>query len=329
MTKQSVSYERAPSKELCALLAKGEFLSPICDLHRNNFEVQGLVLDVHFRSNDCLHVYCGLTRLFDIQRMRRGGVLRISADPKHTQYDRTCGKRFFRDWTAHDPELKAAMDSYLKNVKVGQRHKKEGRVQMQWSRVTDPWISFDREARLRYSSAAYRREATIFEEVEDAYRSLCMNYDNHRNETGRSRWAKAEKTARKLDQLAVDPDGRLVLVELKDAGGQSKEVYYSPFQLLQYVWEWHEALKTNAQLLAQVQSLLDSRAALGLLKPTARLNGSIRAAVCFGCDGRTDEVKQRFRFVLNVCNRHLPKGVCPIETWAYGTGAPVRTPDDS
>ena len=118
-----------------------------------------------------------------------------------------------------------------------------------------------------------------------------------------------------------------MLVELKDAeGGQPKEVYYSPFQLLQYVWEWHEALRNNApQLLAQVQSLLDSRVALGLVgTPATRLTGDIRAAVCFGRDGRSDEVRQRYSLVLDVCNRHLPKGIGPIETWEYSTDTPSR-----
>ena len=69
METQTVTYERAPSKELCALLAPGEFLSPICDLHRHNVEVyDGLGLDVHFRRDDEIHAYCGLTRLFVLKR---------------------------------------------------------------------------------------------------------------------------------------------------------------------------------------------------------------------------------------------------------------------
>lgn len=107
-------------------------------------------------------------------------------------------------------------------------------------------------------------------------------------------------------------------------------MYYSPFQLLQYVWEWHESLKNNApELLAQVQSLLDARVALGLTEaPAAHLIGRICAAVCFGRDGRSDEVKRRYRFVLNICNRHLPEGVGSIETWEYGSEVPRRIPDD-
>ena len=161
---------------------------------------------------------------------------------------------------------------------------------------------------------------------------MLENYRNHEDQVGRCQWAKPpKKGGRELDQLAIDPDGRLVLIELKDAEeGRPKDVFYSPFQLLQYVWEWHEALRNNApRLLEQVQSLLDSRVdLLGLAKPAKNLTGCIRPAVCFGHDGRSDEVRRRYRFVLDVCNRHLPEGVGPIETWEYGVGAPRRIPDD-
>ena len=325
MTKEAICYGRAPSKELCALLAPGEFLSPIRCLH-NKREVQGLALDVHFRG-DVIHVYCGLTRLFDVRRMRRTGNLRLDAHEEHRKYDKEC--IFFREWRTDDGkfnEFRSSMEIYLNDVKISSRHSKEGRVQMNWSRVATPWMSFDRECRLKYCSREYRRKTAIFPEVDAAYERLCSNYENHRSGVYRKRWAKAEKKATKLDRLAVDHDGRLVLIELKDAeSGKKDDVYYSPFQLLQYVWEWHEALKNSGMLLAQLQSLLNMRVdLLRLPEPRRTLTGCIRPAVCFGLDGRSTEVRQRFAFVLNICNEHLPEGVGPIETWEYRDGAPCR-----
>ena len=138
---QAIAYERAPSAELRDLLSPGGFLSPVCDLHRN------CELDVHFRGGDIVHAYRGLTRLFDLERMR-DGTLRVSADSKHMQCDRESA--FFRDWKPHSDGFKKAMGNYLSKVKVDSRHtSKEGAVQMKWSRVTEPWISFDREVRLK------------------------------------------------------------------------------------------------------------------------------------------------------------------------------------
>ena len=73
----------------------------------------------------------------------------------------------------------------------------------------------------------------------------------------RDRWRMPPnpKDRLKLDQLAVDPAGNLVLLELKDASGSSSEVYYAPFQLLQNAWEWHQALNGVRRSL---QDLLDA-----------------------------------------------------------------------
>lgn len=305
MTKQEISYERAPSEELHNLLAPGGFLSPICDLHRNG------CLDVHFRGGDEIHAYRGLTRLFDIKRMR-SGTLRVKAAKAHMQYDPD--RRFFRDWQTGDSMLLTEMENYRRHVPVGSRHTSmEGCVQMTWSRVTEPWIPFDREARLRYSGTDHRKKVKAFDEVRGAYEELWSNYEEHQNKVGRDRWREPKKTAIKVDQLAIDPDGRLVLIELKHASS----VYYSPFQLLQYVWEWSEALKNAPKLLGQVQQLLKARTDLRLIEaPVPSLTNRIRAAVCFGSDGRSDEVKRRYRFVLNICNHHLPDGMA-IETWEY------------
>ena len=121
----------------------------------------------------------------------------------------------------------------------------------------------------------------------------------------------------KVDQLAIDKQGQLVLIEIKDSEkGSESEIYYSPFQLLQYIWEWRQGLNNMPTLLDQLQSLLDARKKAKLVdSPRSSLTGDIRAAVCFGADGRSPEVKRRYGFVLDVVSRHLPPGVESIETW--------------
>ncbi len=48
----------------------------------------------------------------------------------------------------------------------------------------------------------------------------------------------------------------------------------------------------------------------------------MRAAVGFGLDKRTDEVKHRYNRVLGIVNEHRPHGVDPIETWEYLDSGP-------
>ena len=139
----------------------------------------------------------------------------------------------------------------------------------------------------------------------------------------RGQWSPPPARGREIDQLAVDADGRLVLLELKDASAGSASAYYTPFQLLQYVWEWHDALEC---VRGRLQDLVDARVTLGLTPGTvSRLTGGIRAAVCFGEDLRIREVRRRYELVLDAANRHLPPCVPRMETWALKNRAePVR-----
>ena len=125
----------------------------------------------------------------------------------------------------------------------------EGDVQSMWSRVAEPWVPFDREAVLDYRPADASGTAREFEQVERARLELAA--------IAKCRgWAKPPDAGREVDQLAVDPEGRLVLAELKDATRGSSSVYYTPFQLLQYVWEWHSALES---VKSGLQDLINAR----------------------------------------------------------------------
>ena len=123
-----------------------------------------------------------------------------------------------------------------------------------------------------------------------------------------------------IDQLAVDPDGRLVLIEIKDASASNAD--QAPCQLGEYVQEWHRTLAANPVLIGQVQALLDARMKVGLTpQGVPDLTGGLRGVVCFGTDTRSDEVKHRYGKVLDIVNDLLPPGVGPIKTWKYPKGS--------
>lgn len=307
------TYNRSPSGNLMDLLAPKGFLEPLTKL--NGREVHGLQLDVHLRRKDEVQVYCGLTRLLNVRR-NRNGTVRVSAHK--TYMDQYCsGNLFSLIWKPNEGrELKRGLNAYLSSVEIRRRHiDGEGAVQSLWSRVTEPWVPFDRESVLAYSSRAESVTAREFDSVYSARAELeAIVKDRQNSPRNRDRWAKLSGSSRKVDQLAIDPEGRLVLLELKNASAGPSSVYYTPFQLLQYVWEWHAAL---GEVRDQLQVLIDARVKLGLTPgPVPRLDGGIRAAVCFGRDTRSAEVKRRYDRVMEVVNRRLPCGVPPIETWA-------------
>ena len=177
-------------------------------------------------------------------------------------------------------------------------------------RTGGPWIPFDREGVL----GGPHRAGRDFVQVESALAALNDLADAQG-------WSAPTATATAVDQLAIDSEGRLVVLELKDAARSNSEVYYSPFQLLQYVWEWNKALEA---VRSNLQAVIDARVKVGLTSVgVAPLDGGIRAAVGFGSDLRSPEVKRRYTLVMEVVNRHLPDRINPIETWAIGGPGPV------
>ena len=297
-------YDRAPSPKLQKLLQRGEFLEPLLTLAKEN--TAGVGLDVHFRRNDEIHVYCGMTRLITAQALW-GGDVKLT-DHK-TYASQSCAKDLFRTWSTSETGFNKALTTYVRGVKICSRWTKaEGGVQMQWSRVHKPWVPVDREVVLEHQA-----EATSFPEVRLAFAELTKI-------AKRDRWEAPKAGSVELDQLAIDSRGRPVLIELKDASKRTGDVYYAPFQLLQYVWVWHDALDLVRN---GVQALIDARVAVGLTPQVRGLSGGIRPVIGFGRDLRSPEVKRRHEVVLKATNRCLPRGVPNIELWEH-TGSRLR-----
>ena len=81
MTAQTISCLRAPSDGLRKLLMPGGFLEPLMALNGRKFN--GAELDVHFRINDEVQVYCGLTVILAVKRLQRPVVTQFEfANPR-------------------------------------------------------------------------------------------------------------------------------------------------------------------------------------------------------------------------------------------------------
>ncbi len=307
-----ISYPRAPSEALQKLLLPGRYLAPVIDLNRRKF--RGMELDVHFRTGNEVHVYYGQTRILTV-KLLSGPARQLSVDAYSTYkaQDSAEAAGVFRQWKVGEPGFSEAIEAYLDGVEVNSRFtEREGAVQSQWAGVTEPWVPFDREAELKYEFKGHWGDATQFAQVESAFERI-------QDEATKRDWKKLrrDKKHRKVDQLAVDLEGRLVLIELKDA--RASDVYYVPFQLLQYAWEWHSALR---DVHTDLRKLIRARAAVGLGDAPAS-SGGMRVAVGFGLDKRTSRVKCRYEIVLGIANDHLPPGVGSIETWEH-TGGEAR-----
>jgi hypothetical protein len=303
-------YVRAPSPGFRRHFVAGGLLAPLLG---SRFK-DGLRLDVHLREQDKVQVYYGLTSLLTASRTRRGVKLTASS----TYRKQACASGLFRTWGPEERGFEDCVAKYLAEVAVERHHfSSEGRVQAEWARVTSPWTPFDREAVIGYTSRDSRRTQRAFKGVEEARREIEALRALERP------WAalKRGKVNAELDQLAIDPEGRLVLIELKD-GTSTAPLYYAPLQLLQYVHEWSAAF---ASLKPGLKELVEARKELGLSPAdTPALSGGLRPVLAFGDDRRSKVVRARFAAVREIVNRHLPPGVSPIEVWMLDGGAPRR-----
>ncbi len=305
-------YSRSPSSALQELMRRGGFLSPIPQLAGRILKKIGLALDVHLRPRDEVHIYCGLARILGV-RLREDTV-EVFADNAYKKYH----EGLFRTWRPHEKVFGQFLDDYLDRVEIADRYtKKEGKLQADWSQVTDPWVPFDREAVLSYRHLDKGARGMNFSEVESA-RVILRAIASRPGRRAQS-WAEPkDKLGNELDQLAVDGEGNLVLIEIKDASASPAQVFYSPLQLLQYIHEWRRAFGWLS-ISQSLQELINARKELGLMPAEVPpLTGGIRAAVCFGADTRSEEVKRRYYEALGVVNAHLPAHVLPVETWSYG-----------
>ena len=315
MTGKFPCYRRAPSNELLELLKLRGFLSPLLDL--NEREVQGLCLDVHFRSDDKVAVYCGRANVLEVQLNHSRKSIEIRAV---NTYSRQC-QALFREWPIGDPGFGEALSAYINVLQVEPSFSEgEGRVQLNWSKETRCWTTFDREARLAYETReSHQNRYANCSEICDARKEL----DGVINADGK-RWAKQNRNSKpdKLDLLAYDREGKLVLIEVKPALRNNN--YYAPFQLLYYIWEWHRALQDNSLLLRELEALIERRVELRLSTSFGSITDRIRPVVALGDEDSSKEVCRRYRKVLQVVNGHLPTKVLPVETWRYGNGKPER-----
>lgn len=345
-------YNRAPSSQLATQLARNEPFRTVLE----ELTVNGDALDVQFRVNDEVKLYAGGTCPLIVRFFKDEGLVEFDADGRayrgpyekdHLSRDGFFGKR----WDPREPSLHSAIRKYIAHEVVTgtcrPHQDKEGRIQTRWAGLRDgkPWAPLDREAVIGYRNMAERNGAwekakTI---CQDAWRTLPSEHGPWAaSPLSRAATVKgavqALKQSRELDQIAVDEQGNLVLIELKDASAKgASSTYAAPLQLLQYVHEWHLAAQ-DAEFRRQLQALVDAKRQLGFLQglpagiPTFENGICLRPVVAFGdyFSAREHERQRKFEAALRHVNggsgtRFLPEGVMPVEAWYFRDGVPHTT----
>ena len=309
MNPPAVRFERAPSPQLQALFSAGGLLEPLL----RPLTASGLALDLQFREGDAFQLYCGQTSLIRGRLTSTG----VALDAHKTYRQQAPATALLRTWEENESGFAEALDRYLAQVVVSTRWTgKEGQVQARWMHQRTPWVPIDREAVLGYADEAARESALDNKSVHAGIaevQSLCAAEG----------W-KAPSTriaSNEVDQLAIDPKGRVVLVELKH--GRGSDAYHAPLQVLRYAHEWSTALAT---IMPDLERLIAARQSLAMTPDNLpEVRSELRLVIAFGQVHPSAEVLCRLRRIVSEVEPYLPSGAAIIEIWSLCRAGSTQT----
>ncbi|MFO0645856.1 MAG: hypothetical protein U0326_06435 [Polyangiales bacterium] len=185
-----------------------------------------------------------------------------------------------------------------------------------WIGPSAPWIPLGDPPTLRHATPELRGEARNAPQFATAHREI---------ESVRSskRWRSTKERTKSpaVDHLAIDKEGRLVLLLLKGGEQTESSICYAPLELLQHVHEWRVAFAAMRQDLDRLRL---ARVGVGTSDTRVpELSGIFRPVVGFSRSPAPPELRAWLNTVLPIVNRHLPAEVVPIELWTLRDGVPI------
>lgn len=234
----SPSFDRRVPRELADALAPGGPMHELVNLAHSSFgSANGLDLRLRARPGHTdarATLYLGLTQVLHVHRLgpdrfklkgQTGKGFAEQLDP--ALFDRSWAQpqpldRLARAWPAVMTYVRAAVEAappkYLSS---------EGLVQASLGRGAESFATIDREVVINFPSQLIK-DAALAEEVAGIRAAREQLATTHR-------WAEKDKAfGDELDMLAVDREGRLLVIEVK-YGGDTAGVGWTPAQVARYL----------------------------------------------------------------------------------------------
>jgi hypothetical protein len=210
-------------------------------------------------------LYCGLTKVIDV--VESGGAIRLVGTTAHPKWDaQWAAFRPAAAWYTDVPALEDYVDSAIRGVAA--RFTNEGAVQaMLCTRAGSLYSVVDREAVIGFSNTAERV---------NTYGRLREPLHAAFSGASEDKWLVPKPFGGELDLLAIDPEGRLLVVEIKP-GSSTSGITWAPLQAIFYA-ELFRAWSTECGRASVdvLESMLKQRIALELTRdPSRRLHHPI------------------------------------------------------
>lgn len=318
-----MNLDRAPLPRLLDALEHG-LLVPLRD--RLHIDVAGarVPLDPHFRAGRRIDLYAGQTVVLGVH-VGEDGVARPTAHPTYAV--QPCAAALLRPFAPDEGSaFRDALARYLEGVVVDRRWvHREGRVQQRWmgldgTSARAPWIPIDREVVFAGDERA-REDVTVASAVGVAFEAV-----------DRLAFMKGWKAptlrayAEEVDQLAIDPTGRrILLLELKPR--EASDAYHAPLQVFRYLDAWRGAFAADRpSLVGSLEAMGNARARVGFgpAIPKVADDATLVPVIAFG-DPPTGEVLARTFDAVGAIERAVGAGCLDgLELWAWPEGGAPR-----
>jgi hypothetical protein len=253
-----VYYDRTVSKVLHKALApKGPF-EYLAQIVKKQYLVD-LQLRAYPNKKRCwATLYVGLTKVLDV--FEKDGDFWLSGKP-HQNWDPSWEEHHDAD---HWGPLAKPIRKYLLAAigEVPERFTNEGAVQsMLCTRASEHFSVIDREAVVGYTDTAEQK--TTYNQLQQPLHDACVP-------DPKVKWFKPKKFGGELDLLAVDPAGRLLVIEIKP-GGEMSGIAWAPLQATFYAKlfrAWSDEVGEASR--DSLRSMLKQRVDLGLTEDPVR-----------------------------------------------------------
>lgn len=251
-------YDRTVSKALVDELRPTRAFGFLAGLART-WHLADLQLRAYPGKHRCwATLYVGLTKVLDVYEHH--GSFRLKGKIDDPAWDSVWEQAHTAAWFRHQAEVAA----YVRGAmgKVAERFTNEGAVQaMLCTRASHLFSVIDREAVIGFDDTIARK--ATYEAVQSPLLAACQPDQT-------AAWFKPKSFGGELDLLAVDDEGRILVVEVKP-GSATSGIAWSPLQATFYTRlfrSWADEAGDDAPRI--LRSMLAQRVDLGLTRDPLR-----------------------------------------------------------
>lgn len=301
-------YNRTLSDDFARYLEIGGKLRWLFDYVKHHKELDFLI--GKNKTNECISVYRGLTRIISILPQNSDSVLIDATDTYKNIEQNLYGQKYLN--INFQKEIENLITKIEREPKFNRYYinKKEGFYQTELSRrygicgkADTDFVIIDKEAVIGYSDKAEKNK--FFGTLQQKYKELQQNI-SILNPQRYGKNLRKKAIGNELDFFALDKDGNILLIEYKH-GTNTSGIYLSPLQIGLYNDIFTSFPKNKLE--TAIFGMLEQKQKIGLINPNWKKPSNIKNIIpvlIISDFNYKSSAKEKFNDILNIV-RNTPQ----------------------